>query len=72
MPEKQVRTPYDQLTCRIIRCAMAIHRERGPGFRENTYQRDLEVSLAHAELTFQSQKLLEVFDSDKGDVLVGY
>lgn len=72
MPEKQVRTPHDQLTYRIIGCAMEIHRKRGPGFREDTYQRDLEASLGQTELAFQSQRLLEVFDSDNGGILVGY
>ena len=42
-----VITPYDHLTYRIIGCAMAVHRKLGPGYREDTYQRDLEVHLAH-------------------------
>jgi len=43
MPSKLIKMPYDDLTYRIIGCAMAVHRKRGPGCRENTCQRDLEV-----------------------------
>lgn len=37
MSDRRVVTPYDDLTYRIIGCAMAAHRELGPGLRENTY-----------------------------------
>jgi len=43
MTEKRIKTPHDELTYKIIGCAMALHRNRGPGHRENTYQRDLGV-----------------------------
>jgi hypothetical protein len=38
-----IKTPYDELTYKIIGCAMASHRALGPGYREDTYQRDLEL-----------------------------
>ena len=69
---KVVATPYDDLTYRIIGCAMAIHRKLGPGCRENTYQRDLEVHFAQKGLSFQAQALFKVHDSSQGGVLVGY
>ena len=72
MGGKVVRTPLDELTYQIIGCAMAVHRERGPGHRENTCQRELEASFTRAGLAFQAQKLLEVYDSQEGQVLVGY
>jgi hypothetical protein len=43
MPNKFVKTPYDGWTYKIIGQVMAVHRKRGPGCREDTYQRDLEV-----------------------------
>jgi len=43
MAGKRIQTPYDTLTYQIIGCAMATHRRLGPGLREDTYQRDLEV-----------------------------
>lgn len=67
-----VATPYDDLTYQIIGCAMAVHRKLGPGYRENTYQRDLEVSLAEKGLSFKAQAQLEVRDSSQGGLLIGY
>ncbi len=69
---KIVKTPYDQLTYKIIGCAMAVHRKLGPGYREDTYQRDLEVHLSEARLSFQAQRLFEVYDSIDGKILIGY
>jgi len=69
---QRVATPYDELTYRIIGYAMAIHRKLGPGYRENTYQRDLEAHFTDTGLVFEGQKLLEVYDSSKGEQLIGY
>lgn len=60
------------LTYQIIGCALAVHRQRGPGYRENTYQRDLDVHFTQDGLLFTPQKMLEVFDSKQGGKLIGY
>ena len=72
MTNKRIQTPYDKLTYQIIGCVMATHRQLGPGYRENTYQRDLEVRFTESELAHSPQKLLEVYDSSQGNVLIGY
>jgi GxxExxY protein len=72
MERRLVQTPHDDLTYRIIGCAMSVHRRLGPGHREDTYQRALEASLTAAGLAFESQKMLEVFDADANGALVGY
>ena len=72
MPSKRIETPQDALTYRIIGCAMALHRARGPGYREDTYQRDLEVHFARQEVSFEPQKMVPVYDSTPAGVLVGY
>ncbi len=51
---------------------MAVHRKRGPGYREDTYQRDLEVHFTESGLAHVAQKNIEVYDSVNGDVLIGY
>ncbi|HZW03141.1 MAG TPA: GxxExxY protein [Anaerolineaceae bacterium] len=68
----RVTTPYDDLTYQIIGCAMAVHRKLGPGYREDTYQRDLETSLAEKEISYEAQKLYEVYDSLGNEILIGY
>ena len=72
MADKRIQTPYDDLTYKIIGCAMAVHRQKGPGCREDTYQRDLEVQFTDSGLSYVSQKLIEVYDSVAGDSLIGY
>ena len=69
---KRVVTPYDDLSYKVIGCAMAVHRALGLGYRENTYQRDLAVYLSEAQLSFEAQKLYEVYDSLHGEQLIGY
>ena len=72
MAGKRVETRYDDLTYQIIGCAMAIHRRLGPGLREDTYQRDLEVQFTASALSYQPQKLIEVHDTADRNVLIGY
>jgi GxxExxY protein len=72
MASKRITTPYDDLTYKVICCAMAVQRALGPGYREDTYQRDLAVHFTAAQLSFESHKLYEVYDSLKGEELIGY
>jgi GxxExxY protein len=69
---KAIITPVDAITYKIIGCAMAVHRQLGPGLREDSYQRALENSLSEAGLTFEAQKLLSVYDEPEQQGLVGY
>jgi GxxExxY protein len=69
---KRIATPHDDLTYKVIGCAMAVHRGLGPGYRENTYQRDLGVHFSDANLSFEAERLYEVFDSLAGEQLIGY
>jgi GxxExxY protein len=70
MADGIVKTPYDDLTYKIIGCAMAVHREIGPGLREDSYQRALGNRLGNAEFAVEQQKLFEVLDQEQR--LVGY
>jgi GxxExxY protein len=72
MASKVITTPYDELTYKIIGCAMAVHRKLGPGYREDTYQHALENSLAGVSLSFQTQKLYSVYDDPGKQQLIGY
>ena len=69
---KRVMTPHDELTCQVIGCAMAVHRKLGPGLREDTYQRDLEIYLAEKNIPLEPRKLFEVHDTLAQKTLIGY
>lgn len=45
----------DALTERIIGCAIAVHRELGPGLLESTYEEALCIELADAGLSYRRQ-----------------
>ena len=70
--DQVVSTDISAITHQIIGCAMQVHSAQGPGCRENTYQRDLEVHFSDAGLFYTPQKKLEVYDSNHGGKLIGY
>jgi GxxExxY protein len=72
MRTKAVSTPYDGITYKIIGSAMAVHRELGPGLREDSYQRALANALTGASLTFEAQKQYSVYDDPDKRRLAGY
>jgi GxxExxY protein len=45
---------------RVIDCAMAVHRELGPGFLESIYHRAMCLELSRANLTFEQEKRIDV------------
>jgi GxxExxY protein len=45
----------NQLTERIIGCAIEVHRNLGPGLLENTYEEALCIELADAEIKYRRQ-----------------
>lgn len=65
---KVVKTGYDTLTYQVIGCAMAVHRQLGPGLREDSYQR----ALAEKQIPYQTQVMLAVSDQEHQDALLGY
>jgi len=51
----------DELTYKIIGCAMKIHNTLGPGFQEVIYQRCLSIELERAKLEFAREQEHVVF-----------
>ena len=72
MAGKTISTPYDSITYKIIGCAMAVHRELGPGLREDSYQRALANKFIEVALSIETQKRYSVFDDPEQTRLVGY
>jgi len=62
--EDQLETMYqmehDELTERIIGCAMQVHTTLGPGFLESVYEKALAHELAKASLWAECQKPIQV------------
>jgi GxxExxY protein len=51
---------HEQLTEKIIGCAMAVHRTLGPGFLESVYQKALAHELRKAGLNVECEKAITV------------
>ena len=59
---------HEELTGRIIACAIEVHKALGPGFLESIYEAALVVELKRAGLKVEQQKKLPIFYRE---VLVG-
>ena len=59
--------PHQDLTDEIIGAAMEVHSELGPGYKEEVYQKALEIELRNRKLQFEPQKSIEV--RFKGDMV---
>lgn len=51
----------NDLTHKIIGCAMQVHRVLGNGFQEVIYQRSLAIELRYAGLDFEREKEMPIF-----------
>lgn len=51
----------DELTHKIIGCAMRVHNTLGNGFQEVIYQRALAIEMREAELSFQREMEMPIF-----------
>ncbi len=52
---------YEDITKRIIGCAMKVHSTLGNGFQEVIYQRALAIEMSCADLSFEREKEMEIF-----------
>ena len=51
---------FDELSRRMIGCAIEVHRNLGPGLLESTYRQCLACELSHAGVPFQMEVPLPV------------
>lgn len=51
----------NDLTYKIIGCAMKVHNTLGPGFQEVIYQRCLKIEFLKADLSFAREQEHEIF-----------
>ncbi len=50
----------DQLTHKVIGCAMQVHRTLGNGFQEVIYQRALAIEFQHENINFQREMEMDL------------
>ncbi|MDR6941260.1 GxxExxY protein [Mucilaginibacter pocheonensis] len=52
---------HEEITRKVIGCAMRVHTALGNGFQEVIYQRALEIEMALDGLVFESEKELPIY-----------
>ncbi len=55
----------NELTHKIIGCAMQVHRVLGNGFQEVIYQRSLAIEMRYAGLAFEREKEMQIYYRDE-------
>ena len=55
----------NELTHKIIGCAMQVHRVLGNGFQEVIYQRALAIEMRHSGLEFEREKEMKIYYKDE-------
>jgi GxxExxY protein len=53
--------PLEDLTYKVIGCAMRVHNGLGPGLKEAVYQRALSLEMEAADLSFEAERSVEIF-----------
>ena len=56
---------YEEITKKIIGCAMTVHSTLGNGFQELIYQRALAIEMQFMGLSFEREKEMDVFYRDQ-------
>lgn len=56
---------YEELTRKIIGCAMLVHSKLGNGFQEVIYQRALAIEMTEAGLFFSREHEMDIFYRDQ-------
>jgi len=56
---------YEEITKKIIGCAMKVHSTLGNGFQEVIYQRALAIEMEYQALQFEREKEMEIYYRDK-------
>jgi GxxExxY protein len=59
--DKMKNDHINELTHKIIGCAMQVHRVLGNGFQEVIYQRSLAIEMSYAGLDFEREKEMPIF-----------
>ncbi len=59
-PRRGTKLEFDELSHRVIGCAIEVHRHLGPGLLESAYEQCLAYELSRSRIAFQLQALQPV------------
>ncbi len=62
---KKIRMDINEITHKIIGCAMQVHSTLGSGFQEVIYQRALAIEMRYARLSFEREMEMPIFYRDE-------
>jgi len=60
-----MKLKHEELTRKIIGCAMTVHRVLGNGFQEVIYQRALSVEMTDSNIGFSREHEMEIFYKER-------
>lgn len=60
-----IKLELEELTGKIIECAITVHKKLGPGFLESIYQTALPIELIKQGLEVETQKEIQIFYENK-------
>ena len=69
---KSTKREFDELSNRVIGCAIEVHRHLGPGLLESTYEQCLAHELRRNAIAFQLQHPLPVLAGVKIGLLMNF
>ena len=59
---------HEELTSKIIGCALTVHKTLGNGFQEVIYQRSLALEFAKNSILFEREKEIPIFRGKKPSI----
>jgi len=58
--ETKEKYPHSDITEKILKCAIEVHKTLGPGFIESVYENAMTYEFERADLGYERQKLIRI------------
>ena len=57
---REQKHEFEDLSKKVIGCAIEVHKALGPGFLENIYEQAFKIELNRSDIEFEAQKGVEI------------